>query len=677
MQVVYNVGYSDDYAPLSYTDEDGNPQGVAIDMMEMIKAASNININYVNLSENPEMEDSVDMSLAFVYSEADELNMQESDTYLEVPLFLIQHTEVLEDDYVSEGDNAKIGMLDYYGAQGNPFYINLNNSRIVVYSKVESLSQDFVSGDLDEVILTTMGLNRLEDYTTDVVVTSLGSSLELTILFQENYPEEKIEIFNRLISQLDQSALDYSLTKHSSLAEVKSFIEILNEYRWFIFCGIMILGTLWKVYDIKKKRQLLKLVDYDALTGLYSEHKFIEEAKRIMQKNPNKAYCIMSVDIDNFKYINEIYGYVIGTKVIAQLGKSMREQLDNRYIAARSNSDIFLVFLETGRVFEKVAHKLGASNDFYVYLHELLGDSYSINFSMGLYNIYDKELDFTYMIDCSNIARGLGKNASETTIYEFTQQMSDERGINNEITSHMNKAIQNKEFVMYYQSKVDLKTGNIVGVEALVRWINNGRIISPNDFIPIFEKNRFIVQLDYYVLRQVCGFIRDNRSKNVPVVSVNLSGITISEETLVRKIMMILDEYGVKPEELDIEITESAVVENFEISVQKIGKLQSKGFTISMDDFGTGISTLNRLKGVPLDTLKLDREFLVGALDDEKGTIIIKNVITMANELKIETVAEGVETKEQCEFLVGLGCNIGQGYYFSKPVPGEAFLELL
>lgn len=277
------------------------------------------------------------------------------------------------------------------------------------------------------------------------------------------------------------------------------------------------------------------------------------------------------------------------------------------------------------------------------------------------------------MIDNATFARNKGKDKVGNSVYFYDEAMEKERVVNNRVSSTMHEALTKEEFVLYYQPKFDLQKKKTIGAEALVRWVREGTLIPPNDFIPIFERNGFIEKLDYYVLTQVCRYIRKQDNPNLPVISVNLSGMTLQQPNVVGQIIQILKEEEVTPAQIDLEVTESAFVDMGEEFTEKLDRFRQLGFTISMDDFGAGISSLNRLKEIPLDILKIDRAFIVGSLENEKGGAIIENVIRMAKQIGLETVAEGIETQEQLDYLRDQGCCVGQGYFYSRPLPEADF----
>ena len=237
----------------------------------------------------------------------------------------------------------------------------------------------------------------------------------------------------------------------------------------------------------------------------------------------------------------------------------------------------------------------------------------------------------------------------------------------------MEQALADEEFFLYFQPKVSLKTEKMEGAEVLVRWYRVDQCMPPYHFIPCFEKNGFIEQLDYYVLEKACIFLQNHQKMMRGRLSVNISGVTLQQDRVVQTIVGIVDRYQISTTQIDLEITETAFVDTSDV-LEKVQQLHGYGFTISMDDFGAGVSSLNRLKNIYVDTLKIDREFIIDAIENPRGKQILKHVIQMANDLNLETVAEGIETVEQGDLLQRLGCRSGQGYYYARPMPEAQFV---
>ncbi|MFI3176990.1 MAG: bifunctional diguanylate cyclase/phosphodiesterase [Eubacteriales bacterium] len=448
-----------------------------------------------------------------------------------------------------------------------------------------------------------------------------------------------------------------------------------SDWKKVVVIVLSIIGAITALFALLKKRKEYRdIIEYDHLTGLISERKFIEEANKLLEDNPREKYTIISVDIDNFKYINDMYGYEVGTEIIKKFSRYLQGFMGRPLLMTRRFSDNFLIMERTADAKKKLVKAADSGEDVNRNLDEILGESYNFSFSIGRYDVGNRHNNLNYMVDCANYARVQGKQTIGLTFTPFTESMREERERNNRIIATMDKALENGDFVLFYQPKVDMVTEKICGAEALIRWKRDGKIVAPDEFIPVFEKNGFIEKIDYYVVEQVCQFIRENEAYHLPVLSINLSGITVINDDVVENIMKIVQQYKIKPSQLDLEITESAFVGNLYKVVDKIKELRTKWFKISMDDFGSGISSFNRLKSIPLDILKIDREFIIDSIENDKGGAIIKNILNMATDLGLESVAEGIETKEQCKFLQELGCNVGQGYYFARPLPPEEFL---
>lgn len=667
-QTEYIVAYIDNYQPVSYTDEWGEAQGIFIDTMNLLAEEVDLNLTFVAATAE-EME-SIDYDIAMTTdSDADRIF---SEPYMEFPFVLVEYTHSRENLDV-------VGVLDYYDLDKSGVTSYLDGTPSIAYEDFESLGKAFDNGKISSMIVSNVGFNimcvdlDLEEY----VMTPLGIGLSLDMVFAEDFSVDKVEIINQLLSHIDENERSYLMVKHMSVDWV---VESLNLYDYIkenpMIIGYVVIGIAIIIIFIerRKKKVLTKILDYDEVTGLYTQHKFIKNTRMILDNQNDKTFNVVSIDIDNFKYINEIYGYEKGTEVLKQLGGYIKERTKSKCLVARIYSDNFLMLIE-GTVNKKSMSEQLFSEEVNVLFRKLLGESYHVYFSIGVYEVKNRDLGLNYMVDCANLARAEGKSKSETTINYFTDTMRRERESNNEIVSRMERAISNQEFVLFFQPKLNLRTNRIVGIEALTRWMCDGTIIPPNEFIPIFEKNGFVEKLDYFVLAKTCEFIKQNQALCLPKISINLSAVTIVQEELVENVLNIVTKYDVDPCRLELEVTESAFVDDFKCSNNNLDKLREKGFLISMDDFGTGISSLDRLHGLNIDVLKIDRSFIVNSIDDGKGAIIIESVIKMAQAMNLETVAEGIETKEQLEYLQRLNCEFGQGYYFSRPLPEEEFLE--
>jgi EAL domain-containing protein (putative c-di-GMP-specific phosphodiesterase class I) len=297
----------------------------------------------------------------------------------------------------------------------------------------------------------------------------------------------------------------------------------------------------------------------------------------------------------------------------------------------------------------------------------------------GVYYISERRDSVDKMSDYAKVAKNAIKGSAEGIISYFDDATKIRLLKEEEIEKTMYDALKKEEFVVYLQPKYRTLDESMYGAEALVRWVNEkGNIISPGYFIPIFEKNGFITELDNYMLRKVCEVFRRwlDSGYNPKPISVNISRIHFADPNLADNIKNIVDEYNIPHELIELELSESAFFENKHILIKTVVMMKKYGFLISMDDFGAGYSSLNSLKDIPLDVVKLDRELFYETDDLERGHTVIRNTISMAKDLNMLVVAEGIETKEQVEFLAEIGCDIIQGYYFAKPMPVAEFEDI-
>ncbi len=316
----------------------------------------------------------------------------------------------------------------------------------------------------------------------------------------------------------------------------------------------------------------------------------------------------------------------------------------------------------------------------------MLPKQFELSFTTSVFYINDTSMPIENMINKANLAQKMKKDSySGHHVIEYTKDMENENEWNRSITLSVNKAIENNEFEVYYQPKFRFNDEKIIGAEALIRWNNPEKgFLVPGKFIPLFEHNEFIEKIDTFVFSNVCKFLEDwnvsGKGKNCPrpiTVSFNLSRYHLYNPNLISEMTKIAQNHNIGKNHIEVELTESIMFDNQKKLVKVMNDIKNAGFTVSLDDFGSGYSSLNLLKDVPADVIKLDKEFLSSVPVNAKGTIIITSVIEMAKKMKITTVAEGVETKVQSDMLKKIGCDIAQGFYYAKPMPLADFKALL
>lgn len=416
------------------------------------------------------------------------------------------------------------------------------------------------------------------------------------------------------------------------------------------------------------------LATYDELTGIYNKQAFYAKTKEMLLDNPDKNFDLLRINIERFKVLNDLFGESTGDKLLRYIGKFLKEINLPLCVSGRLYADNFVVCYEAGK---------GDSRRMINTL-QMVADSFAINnrtiLSFGLYRIDDKTLPVSVMCDRANMALWKAKGNFKNPYCEYDEKMRQQVLKEQKIINAMEMAIQNKEFTLYLQPKYNIEKGTIIGAEALVRWISleNG-FISPGDFIPVFENNGFVYEVDKFIWEESCRYLRKwlDEGREVHPISVNVSRIDLYDPKLVQHLVDLREKYQLPSQYLELEITESAYTEDPEQIIAITNKLREAGFVILMDDFGTGYSSLNMLKDIQIDVLKLDMGFLKSSDYSAKGGNILTAILKMAESLKMQTIAEGVETKEQVEFLKSIGCKYVQGFYYSKPLPVDEFEKLI
>ncbi len=430
--------------------------------------------------------------------------------------------------------------------------------------------------------------------------------------------------------------------------------------------------------EVALKNQLLKKTEFDELTGLMNRKKFCKVIDRILLENREDAirgeYAFIFFDVIRFKAINDLFGMAKGDDLLRYIANVLQKLISPEDKACRLNADRFAVFVKASdNQLEKLV------NDIVVHLsrYDL---PFEIACNIGIYVTGDEQIPVNTMLDRAMLAQSTIKGSYVTRYNYYNQKMRDEMLTEQEVVGIMSSALAERQFVVYYQPQYDHSTGALVGAEALVRWNHPEKgLISPGIFIPIFEKNGFITKLDLCVFEEVCVFLRkcmDNNMKVVPI-STNFSRHDIFQPDFISRLEGIREKYDIPSEYLRVEITESAITGTGMQANEIVRKLHNCGYVVEMDDFGSGYSSLNVLKDIELDIIKLDMLFLSKENENTKGGTIISSVVRMAKWLDMPIIAEGVESVEQADFLRSIGCNYIQGYLYSRPLPEESYEELL
>ncbi|GAB6168324.1 EAL domain-containing protein [Clostridium carnis] len=438
-----------------------------------------------------------------------------------------------------------------------------------------------------------------------------------------------------------------------------------------IFLVFLLTITYIIIYRNKIEKKLEKMAFVDEVTGENNLTKFKIDAKKVIKSKGNKKLAIIQLDVDKFKLINEMRGYKIGNEAIKHMSRVLKESLIYNELYCRIQDDLFLILMEYKDDEDIIKRIEEIDNKIHSYSVE---NKFFQGFllAFGVYRIVDTKIDLNLMIDYAGAARKTVKNNFNNHIAFYDIELKEKLIEEKEMENCMYNALGSGEFKLYLQPKYDMNKNKLIGAEALARWDNPEKgIISPNKFIPVFEKNGFIINLDIYMLKETCRYLRKWMDENIDLIpiSINISRVHLNNiEYFLSSIKEIIYIYQIPPNLIEIEITESIIFEDSKILIYALNKLKEIGFKISLDDFGSGYSSLNMLKDIPIDIIKLDRLFLKGKSESEKGKIIISNIVKMAKELNLGVISEGVETIDQANFLKSIGCNLVQGYLYAKPM---------
>lgn len=438
---------------------------------------------------------------------------------------------------------------------------------------------------------------------------------------------------------------------------------------------------LRKLYSLESSNKTLyDITTKDPLTGAYNFETFKKKAQKILNSS-DKNYALTYVDFADFKYINDVFGYKYGDDILINYAAIISSELRPEELLGRVSADNFVILRYYNEKNDIMLRQQQVDIKITEFMHDMHGgQAVSVQCGICYLNDLEEDLQIEEILDRANYARKTVKTGLHRKYAIYDESIRKQLRYEKSIENSMLKALENEEFLVYYQPKVDLKTGLATQAEALVRWqTDDNLIIPPDKFIPVFEKKYLISSLDQYVFKKVCAFIRRRLDADLPVntISVNVSRLQFYNSDFVKTYEDIKNKFRIPDNLLELEITESIAFDNALFLEKTVTELKSKGFLISIDDFGTGFSSLSLLKNIPIDVLKIDQSFFKQSVPKEKDNIVIKGIIDLVNKLGIRTVAEGIETAEQVDFLKAVNCNMIQGYFFYKPLPEDNFEQIL
>lgn len=543
---------------------------------------------------------------------------------------------------------------------------------IVMIMEPEKADNDQIKEFLEPEYIVIQAFN--EDDAVKVIL-NVRDSIEVVLMdhrLLSAIGSEKIECVKKrifsygipIISTLD----GYDLSTAAKAIDSGAADILIRPYEKTVLCR--------RVHNMVLRNELKAARQYDDLTDVYTKESFYQKAEALIIDNPDLVYTIICLDLERFKVINDLFGSLEGDRLLQHVGSKLKVgTVEAGGVAGRIASDIFAC------CYPSIEAKSALIAEQITDIFKGYPLNMEIRVSIGFYHVKDRTLPISRMCDRAILALNSVKGNYVKNFAVYSDELRNNLIVEQEIVNDMEYALKNEEFKVYLQPKCDMDTGKIVGAEALVRWQHPEKgMISPGEFIPIFEENNFIVKLDNYMWEKVCAILRswiDAGYTPVPI-SVNVSRVNLYNDDLYSRLVMMVEKYRIDPRLLELEITESAYSRNLQYLTEVVERLHTYGFTILMDDFGSGYSSLNMLKDINVNVLKMDMRFLTGETNgQDRGGEILESVVRMAKWLNLFVIAEGVETKEQVNFLLSINCHYAQGFHYYKPMPVQQFEELL
>lgn len=670
-----------DQRPSCYM-EDGKLQGIWPEYLKLISEKSGINFEIENskFDENAYIthEELAKENYLFLRTSNSIAHSNASGFITSSPLMDIEISYVtLKTDFVNTDSTGNIIALTQELSYVEPLLLGENPEyKFVYYDDSESCFDAVINSEADIAIQNNFRTSYLmqkpeySDKLTQIFNYDYNNQMQLVATEDQ---EMLISIINKAISHISDDEKSAIIKRELLLHPYMfQFSDIWYKYwEWFVLAiiGIIVILIIYttmthriaKLKIEKHENEILrKKLQLDEITELYNRSYFFEIVQETVEHS-EEDMCIVAMNVNNFKIINEIYGMPVGDKLLLEIAKQLKT-LDEKYniILARFTSDNYYMCMPK-RIFDSI--------DFPQTFKTFLEDV-DIRVIYGVY-IVDGGTSLPVNVMCDKALEAAHEKRQNYVdyIHFYSDVEHKKRLIEQEIENDMEKALTENQFYIVVQPKFNANTSKIVGGESLVRWNHPVKgIISPGLFIPIFEKNGFIIHLDYFVWEETCKFIskRKQEGKFYVPISINISRAHFFGHELMNKLTSLIEKYNLEPMDIELEITESLCGEKTDLIYDKIRVLQSAGFKIAMDDFGSGYSSLNMLKEMPLDIIKMDLKFLDD--DQEKGRLILKSLIELAHSMDLKVVVEGVELLSQVEFLRQFKDCILQGFYFSRPI---------
>lgn len=565
---------------------------------------------------------------------------------------------------------------------------NIGNARVINYSGIvrgatQKLVKEELSGYRDDELVVRLdgiiydlqtgegeyGLTKNDDQ-------DYQQQLARLTLIWENIKEEIEQVRTGADSGselFDLSQQHFEAADQMVLYAEQSSDKKLKRSILFYFFSLIISIVIFAIINRRSRKALEKSISTDNLTGILNREGFESAAGPLLRQQSGTDFIIVEFDINNFKAVNNTYGYEFGDKLLCSLASVLSSLYGDGQLCARIDADDFILLVrQSGTNIEQLQTLLNRR-----LREQLLLETFDdLTFTIGAYKLGQGDEPAKNIMDKASTAHKTAKASERTSVVWYDEELLKKLRLEKELKSRMRSALAEESFELYLQPKLRLDTMQAVGAEALVRWNLPGHgTVYPDSFIPLFEKNGLIAELDFYMLRKACAYLQGQIGQGRPPmsISINFSRVTLYHREFYDTFIEIVDQFKIPHGCIEIEVTETAFNEVAESVIELLFRLKNSGFLISMDDFGAGYSSLNMLSKLPIQIIKLDREFLKEMQHNENVRGVIVWAVGLAHVLNVKIVCEGVELREQAEFLQKIGCDYGQGYYFSRPIPQEEF----
>lgn len=551
-----------------------------------------------------------------------------------------------------------MSVLGYAGGAVAAYFILLEDKQMMLIDKMLS----YIVSKTDDVMVF-LDIDDICIYLNEKAKTFFG--------VEDDY-SSVVEQINKMFSlqNFDDGKIEYSALCSMNIKGEMKHYDIL--YKKLYRNGKME-GSYYRIKDRTIEVDIFNKDKYkathDKLTGLYNSDYFCDKVEEILKNNPETEYYILCSDIKDFKLINDSFGKKIGDRVLNSIAWKLREKTPKDTLYCRQSGDKFCILIEKDKydeeVFRNIAKEVSMTD----------GIHYPINMQIGVYKIEDRSISSSAMIDRAGMAIAENKEDYQNKIFYYDDRIRESKYWEQRLSGELENAIEDNQLKVYLQAQCNGK-GKVIGAEALIRWIHPTEgMIPPYRFIPMFEQNGLISKVDLFVWDQAARLLKKwkDEGKGEYYISVNISPADFYFLDIYKEFVNIVEKYGIEPSGLKLEITETVIMKDVESRLMIVENLRDYGFTVEMDDFGSGYSSLNMLKDISVDILKLDMGFLYKTKDEEKSRKIIEMIVKLSKALDMPVICEGVETQSQFEFLRNIKCDYFQGYLFAKPVSVEEF----